>query len=132
MKLQEIREAWAAGKELQYRKPATQDSLPSFWKDWEHKNRIDLDEFEYQIKPKMCKLAGLEFPQPVGWADRREGDFLVDLNGGTFHELDLDHVENFKKLFREVYYNGTVQRTREGAEQQLKALQKVLGDAICM
>lgn len=75
-------------------------------------------------KPKMCELAGVEFPVPVKWEDRANGNWLVDTSR---NEIAVIHCCG---NFYNHYINNRVQKTREAAHQQLKAEVAALKQAI--
>lgn len=76
------------------------------------------------IQEKMCEMAGVEFPMPVKWKDRKQGDLICINHINRVIEIyDVDSQKN-------LYERNLAQRTQKGAEQQLKAMQAALRQAM--
>lgn len=76
------------------------------------------------IKEPMCKLGGIEFPVPVKWEDAKPSLFYVSF---PWH---VEQTDEHTYLWKRAYDEGLIQLTEAGAEQQLKAMQAAIKQAI--
>lgn len=107
--------------------PQTEGYAGSVWAEYLFKKLVFCPTCggKVVVKERMCELAGIEFPVPVQHTKELDKvHFLVDLTNELVVEKLPPEINN------ETWWNNLVQRTREGAEQQLAAMQAALKQAI--